>query len=411
VSNLNDALAASYANHPRFRFDQPAWELEPTSLAAFNDAFSFLQAYGAALSPAERDAATAACIAKLAPIFAAFESQAADAHERQFAAELGAECGRLARRELAYYGRAVATRQRSIDVNRLQADALQLQRERHCFGRLSEEAVREILAIGASNLATFRARASEGRLTREDLSVNGGPVTVAILHVLNREYARLGILDSLALYTGRPMRAMGVALELSVAQARWWTNSFADLTRAPRTLYAHIDESVDFPKSIVYLTDVDRTRGPTSCYPGAFEDLRLNPLQSYIGRVIGNIGNSPQSPLHAYYERSYHQVMSSERARRHFMRLPAAIRFNSHLGWDVLPESDAERDLAAREKVMLGERGTFLAFDGAQLLHRGGMLEQGERIALQVVFGETGGVLRRAAGKALRMTGLRRSRR
>ena len=31
-------------------------------------------------------------------------------------------------------------------------------------------------------------------------------------------------------------------------------------------------------------------------------------------------------------------------------------------------------------------RGTFIVFDGAKLLHRGGLLEEGIRVVLQVVF-------------------------
>ena len=68
------------------------------------------------------------------------------------------------------------------------------------------------------------------------------------------------------------------------------------------------------------------------------------------------------------------------------MRLPPALRFNSHFGWDVLPDSAAERSLIACEDVMLGPAGSFIVFDGANLLHRGGMVETRDRIALQVVF-------------------------
>jgi hypothetical protein len=35
---------------------------------------------------------------------------------------------------------------------------------------------------------------------------------------------------------------------------------------------------------------------------------------------------------------------------------------------------------------MVGAPGTFIVFDGARLLHRGGMVRSGERIALQVIF-------------------------
>jgi hypothetical protein len=159
-------------------------------------------------------------------------------------------------------------------------------------------------------------------------------------------------------------------------------------------LYAHLDESVDAPKSIVYLSKVEQTNGPTSCYPGVLDALGLGSLQDMVGRVIANVGNAADSPLRAYYAKQYHQSMSSEAFRRHFMRLPAAIRFNSHLGWDVLPDSAAERVLSGAERTMLGEPGTFIVFDGARLFHRGGLVMTGERVVLQVVFSATNPIRR-----------------
>ena len=70
------------------------------------------------------------------------------------------------------------------------------------------------------------------------------------------------------------------------------------------------------------------------------------------------------------------------------LRAWASIRFNSHLGWDVEPDSELERSLVACERTMTGKSGTFIIFDGARLLHRGGMVRKGERIALQVIFSD-----------------------
>jgi hypothetical protein len=68
------------------------------------------------------------------------------------------------------------------------------------------------------------------------------------------------------------------------------------------------------------------------------------------------------------------------------MSLPRELRFNSHFGWDVIPGSELESRMKSEELVMTGSAGKFIVFDGSQLLHRGGLIESGERIALQVVF-------------------------
>ena len=149
-------------------------------------------------------------------------------------------------------------------------------------------------------------------------------------------------------------------------------------------MYAHLDEAYFAPKSIVYLSDVQETSGPTSCYPGIYKSIANNPLQDIVGRVVASI--SSRAELKDYYKSEYHQAFSSEKFRRHFMSIPESIRFNSHFGWDVLPNSELEASLVKGEEVMLGTLGDYIVFDGAHLLHRGGLITKGERVVMQVVF-------------------------
>ncbi|HEV7986808.1 MAG TPA: hypothetical protein VGP20_11650 [Steroidobacteraceae bacterium] len=386
MTTLGEQLAHSYAQHPNFQFDQQPLRLDAELLSAFNDAYALLRAYGSRFTAAQFLRSREACSARLAAVFAALGGQAAEPYETQFLHELSAECARLLAEELEVFRTRPLPRAIALRGARSPDDAVKLLKSRFYFGLLSREAVQQILAIGAEDLSAFRRSAAQGNTTRDVLSVNVGSTVRSILPILNREFRRQGVLDAVSVYMDRRMLVTGAALELSVPQATWWANSFEGLSRAPSSLYAHLDESIACPKSIVYLSDVERGTGATSCYAGAYEALSLNPLQDIVGRVVGNVGGGADSPLRVYYARRYHQTMSSEAFRRHFMRLPPEIRFNSHFGWDVLPDSEAERSLLEREHYMVGRAGTYLIFDGAHLLHRGGMLERGERIALQVVF-------------------------
>jgi hypothetical protein len=383
---LGDQLRRSYEEHPGFRFALPAWEVDPGLLAAFDDTIAFVRARRGAFTPSQRAAWTARSRSALAAVFETLARQAGDALEARFLTELHAECRRLAEEDLAHYARPVSTRGVALADKAVQGNAVRLHRDAHYVDALPADAVTDILRIGAPEIAIFRERAAGGHCTRDDLSINSGPGVAQIARRLNTAFHALGVLDAVSAYTGRRMIVGGVALELSVPQAKWWANAYDGLARAPATLYAHVDESIGFPKSIVYLTDVARENGPTSCYPHAFGALGLQPLQDMVGRVVGYVGNDPESPLKAHYAKAYHQSMSSEPFRRHFMRLPPELRFNSHFGWDVLPDSEAEHSLIACEDVVLGPAGSFIVFDGARLLHRGGLVEARDRIALQVVF-------------------------
>lgn len=396
------SMQSSYRKHPAFTFSVPSWKVPDELLTAFNETYVATMHIGAALSHKSRELLRQDCQRSMAAVFAALQAQCADEPENQFLAELGAECGRLLNEEFDWYARPTQAGLARLEEGTAMQAAVRLQLERHFFGQLRLGAVEELRRLANSNVERFRANAAAGQVKRDDLSVSAGAPVRAIRSLLNREFRALGVLDAVSSYTGRKIKVLGLALELSVPQATWWRNAIEGLDRPPATLYAHLDETISCPKAIVYLSDVSETNGPTGCYPGAYEAMQLNPLQELIGRVIGVVGTRPNSPLKQHYSKQYHQSMNSENFRRHFMRLPEALRFNSHLGWDVLPGSEAEAQLVKVERKMTGPAGTFIAFDGARLLHRGGLMEAGERVALQVIFSDVT-LTERVISKAKRM--------
>jgi len=402
MKQINTLLEGNYRSHPAFNLGLQSWEAPAEKLAAFNDIYAAAQELGVAIDTSSRKDIRQDLEQVLSDIFRTFEAQTDDAYEIRFLFELKNACLRLIGEELAWYARQTRTRFVSLSDKKTRQDAIRLQRNRHYFGCLPAPAVAEMRKLSESALAQCRANAAAGRLRREDLSVNAGPTVRAIRNVLNREFKTLGVLDAVSAYTGCKIRVTGLALELSVPQATWWKNTIANLERPPRTLYAHLDETISCPKAIVYLSDVTEQNGPTSCYPGAYEAMQLNPLQEIIGRIVGTVGSQSDSPLKEYYAKQYHQSVNSENFRRHFMRLPACLRFNSHMGWDVMPGSELESTLTADEIKMTGPAGTFITFDGARLLHRGGLMQEGERVALQVIFSNST-FTERAVNKLKRM--------
>lgn len=382
-----ELLKKSYRSHPAFK-NGNAWKIEKSRhyLNDFNQAYLRLSAVSLNAMPQASDLD----IAKkaLSGLFENLISQATDDYEKKFLKELEIEVLRVLehdyllfgkRRRPDFFTRAVFKKHKKL----LQ----QLRKNKFFIDRLSPDSVEEILSLGNNYLQLFRTRVTMGKLSREDLSFNCGPEAEKITRILNREFEKAGVNDAISEYMNQPMQVGGQAFELSVSQAQWWRNGFIGLSRTPDTLYAHLDESIGAPKAIVYLSDVSVENGPTGYYENLYEKLHLNPLQEIVGRVLANIGNNDDSDLKEYYKKAYHQSMTSEHFRRHFMMLPEELRFNSHFGWDIFPGSEAESLMKAVEKKMTGPAGTYLVFDGSKLLHRGGLVNQGERIALQVVFG------------------------
>jgi hypothetical protein len=386
--NLQTSLLQEYRSHTAFSFDDVPLNIDEGSVWSFNDAYLQLSRYKSQLSASLFDHASARCVELLSHLFDVLRPQVIDQRELRFLDELAAESGRLLREEIAFMRLSAGRFSGGLTDSRAFAHARELEREHCVFGRLDPVTLNSILKLVEPTVADLRQASAAGRLTRDDLSVVSGPVVRRIRRILNRWYAQQGILDAVSAYSGCRMSVSGLAIELSVPQSGWWKNQLSALVAAPRTLYAHLDESIGHPKSIVYLSDVEKDQGPTCVYPQAYQGLGATPLQELVGRIVGRVGFATDSPLHSYYARQYHQSMSSENFRRHFMRLPEEMRFNSHFGWDVLPGGKVESYLVEREKQMLGLAGTFIVFDGARLLHRGGLMHHGERFALQVIFSD-----------------------
>lgn len=386
MSDLHSLLADNYNRHASFNSSVAPFVADDKKVQSFNQDYRSLIENWRNNSPNIRIKLKESALFTLQEIFEDFGRQAVDGYERAFVNELANECKRLARVEFEGIQNKTTSRRFSkkyLDPNLFSA----LKNQRYFFTTLSKEVVDEILLVAEPALKTFRANAGNGKVTREDLSLNQGPLVSKIVKTLDRFYEKSGINHAISAYNEIPMKVSGLALEMSVPSASWWKNKLDNLERAPHTLYAHLDEDIHTPKSIVYLSNVNAHTGPTSCYPGIYESMSLTPLQEIIGRVISNPGGDPSSPLHSYYAKSYHQSIGSENFRKHFMRLPQELRFNSHMGWDVKPDSSLENEFVKSEKVMTGPAGTALVFDGARLFHRGGLLEQGERVVLQVIFG------------------------
>lgn len=364
----------NYDDISHFCFDEKSWEAPADSVPAFSTEYDNVRQGKSDHGKSLHDL--------LATIHQSFLSQTEDNLERMFLAELFTDLSLLVSEHIVFYTEKARY---TGGLGPLNARQLEMYDNGFYVSDISKACLQNIQKVADPLLQQLRANAKDGRLERSDLSVNSGRVVRKIIRLLNQEFLQTGVLASLSPIANRKMKVVGVAYELSVAGSSWWKPRI-ESGELSRTLYAHVDRGVDAPKAIVYLTNVDEQNGPTMCYPHAYSELDITGLQDFVGRSLETIGRSVDSPLRGLYQFSG-PVMDSERFRRHFMKLPSSMRFNSHFGWDVKPKSQLENFLVDKERKVLGPAGTTLVFDGARLLHRGGLIEKGERIVLQVIFG------------------------
>ena len=270
------------------------------------------------------------------------------------------------------------------------------------FGELKKEAVDSIIKISKKYLNTFSENIKKNKTNRNDLSINTGSDIRKIIKIINFQFDKNGINNCVSDYMQKTSEVVGCSLEMSTENSTWWRwNDGKNVSKY--TLYAHVDEDLFCPKSICYLSDVGKLNGPTSFYPNIIKNLDLNFMQNIIGRIINSIGSSKKSKLFNIYEKKSNRAYETELFFKHINNLPKNLKFDSHIGWYIKNNTALEKKFIDNEIVMEGGPGKFVVFDGSKVFHRGGCIDEGQRLVLQLTFGEKINFFKKSLRKILKI--------
>lgn len=206
-----------------------------------------------------------------------------------------------------------------------------------------------------------------GRL-RKDLYVREkeAPQLFASLRKTLRHH---GVLDAANEYLGRPVDVQFLRLTLRDARRRSATNPFRDLEDfASRTSHMHIDH-VWTVKCILYIGEVYEENGPF-CYCTGSHKLNIGWLESQVRRAN---------------DRAMLSCIGPE-SRKRFAALPTIFQKKAKFGNDLIADSPEVKNLLEKERCFTSRDGDLIAFDDKGI-HRGGLVDQGARWALQIRLG------------------------
>jgi hypothetical protein len=131
----------------------------------------------------------------------------------------------------------------------------------------------------------------------------------------------------------------------------------------------HFDSDCGILKAMLYLNDeVTEKSGPFAYVTGTHKSRR-----AFWHRLSGQA--MPYAEI----------TQDSPQSRQLFMRLPSVLRNTSHYGDDLIPGEELERAHVDGAERFVTKNTNFILFvtDG---IHHGGMVEEGERVAIQLVF-------------------------
>jgi len=183
-----------------------------------------------------------------------------------------------------------------------------------------------------------------------------------------------------------PMDLEYAALQLSHEDEQWWKNCYEDLgITTSQGSYLHFDQDYNLIKAILYLKPVKISNGPFSVIPNSERFVPSYSREAFFKRLDAEIQplylEDPEETS-AYYRKHF----KLQKFRKEFVKLPSVLQGTSHFGDDLLESSPVAQELLKNEQKIIGDLGQFVVFRGGKILHRGGMVEKGERWAIQFGF-------------------------
>lgn len=203
--------------------------------------------------------------------------------------------------------------------------------------------------------------------SRSSASRHAEPALFTTIETLLRE---TGIMAAASAYLGREAQLADVNPQVNDSTDSFWRDIFPDIseTQLPPTAYFHRDASGGDLKAIFYLSDVGTKNGPFTYVLGSH--------RAKIRRIDDLI-----------CEANDHRLSATDKSSRSlFAALPKSLRKKGAFGNDVLPGSETANKIAARSWSIEGEAGSIVVFD-TKGVHRGGMVESGERRVITCVLG------------------------
>ena len=180
-----------------------------------------------------------------------------------------------------------------------------------------------------------------------------------------------GFVPASSVYLRRKVRVAHIIPQINRPEDDFWTGPFADIGLADTACnYCHVDTAYNVTKMIIYLGEVGPENGPFSVILGSHK-VADGFLDRLVRRANDYAGLSLTGP----------------RDRALFASLPSVLRKKCAFGPDIEDSHPWAATLLASERVFTTDRARCILFD-PNAIHRGGMIRQGERRVVTILFSE-----------------------
>lgn len=184
-------------------------------------------------------------------------------------------------------------------------------------------------------------------------------------------FNRYGIVEAASAYLGRPVGVKHVNAQINDDGYTFWKRVFPDTQFAdPWGSYLHIDATYGMLKCAIYVHEIGPDGGPF-CYVRGSQNAEIGWFEGMVRRTNDFSGLSGRKP----------------EARKLFMALPALLRKKADFGGDLRDDSADVQRLREGHFSATSNYGNCMLFDGNGM-HRGGMVNKGERRCIFILLAE-----------------------
>lgn len=270
-------------------------------------------------------------------------------------------------------------------ASRPPARSARILRADEAAGRLGPDGV-HVVTISPARLAALseaarpqfdalRARREQRKGGKREFEESRGSSTrkdqEALFATIEQIFRDAGVMSAASAYMQREARLIDVNPQINDVSDSFWKDIFPDTppSALPAAAYCHRDASGGDLKAIIYMTDVDETSGPFNYVIGSHR-MRISPVDDLICEANDSNGLAGTTAA----------------ARARFAALPAKLRQKGSFGNDLMETEPFARDITRGLWSITAPKGSIVLFD-TKGIHRGGMVERGERRVITCVIG------------------------
>ena len=269
------------------------------------------------------------------------------------------------------YASAADTEQRTLEA---QKDGITY------FAPTSSSTLKKLIGHSLDKLDFLREKAKASPEGRTDFIADGNdPIWCA----LQEYFYERGVLTAATEYQNFPLKLTGASLEYSHPNQTWYKGCYQDVeVPTSKSVYMHYDYGFEAVKAMVYITPVSKKNGAFHFIRGSHQWPRSLFLTAFYRELDHALIRNVEPQRNQYYRRGF----AVANLRKEFMTLPKIWRSSSHFGDDLLDDSDLSKTLLSQETPFEAPAGAVILFDGCRGIHRGSMVQEGERLAIQVIL-------------------------